>query len=325
MFSHHTHRSTETLRLEFVSCGVCGEDNWRTYAVGKDYEYVTSNDGFQMVECQVCANVYLNPRPVKQELPRIYPSDYYAYNYDSAVNPLARWAKERLDYIKAKSWLERLPTSRFVFLDVGCGNGRYLKMMHQLGVPKDQLYGVEMSTEAIAQLNSEGFHGYEGRIEDVEAELPRDYFDLIILLQVLEHVEDPRSLILSLSRLLKRGGILVIETPNTRSLDVKLFRQSYWGGYHFPRHWNLFNPETLTRLLQEQGLRVKAHRYLPAHSFWIFSFHHLVADAWQCPKLARFFNPLRNVLLLSLFTGFDMVRTRLGFSSSNIQMIAFKA
>lgn len=322
--SEQVNNQREHLQMEFVPCGVCGGDDARPYATGKDYEYETSEDEFQMVECRACRNVYLNPRPVKEDLGKIYPPTYYSYNYDTAVNPMARWAKERLDELKAKSWMKWLSDSSPRFLDVGCGNGRYLKMLHRMGVPKDHLYGVEMSEEAMAALNTEGFHGFNGRIEDVEAELPEGTFDLIVLLQVLEHVEDPRASFSSLARLLKKGGTLIIETPNTQSLDAKLFQKSYWGGYHFPRHWNLFSEETLTRMALEQGLEVKACNYLPGHSFWIFSLHHLLADKWKMPRLANFFNPLKNVALLSLFTGFDLVRAKLGFLTSNVQLIALK-
>ena len=313
------------MKFEYVTCGACGADDWREYATGKDYEYETSHDEFRMVECRACSNVYLNPRPSKEELSRIYPPTYYSYNYDEAVNPVARWAKERLDYLKAKSWMKWVKNPKPCFLDVGCGDGRYLKMLHRMGVPKDQLYGVEMSEAGMAALNADGYRGLSGRIEDVEAELPSESFDLIVLLQVLEHVEDPRATISSLARLLKKGGTLIVETPNTKSLDAKLFRRSYWGGYHFPRHWNLFNVETLTRVIEANGLNVEAHSFLPGHSFWIFSLHHLMADGWQRPRPARFFNPLQNVPLLSLFTGFDMMRARFGFSTSNMQLVAVKS
>jgi 2-polyprenyl-3-methyl-5-hydroxy-6-metoxy-1,4-benzoquinol methylase len=316
--------TTEKLKLESVSCGVCGADNCLKYASGKDYEYYTSEDEFQMVECQDCGNIYLNPRPVKEELSIIYPANYYAYNYDQAINPVAIRAKDWLDSIKVKNWLKYLKSSEPRFLDVGCGNGRYLKMLHRLGVPKEQLYGVEMSEEQIAHLNSEGFQGYYGRIEDVEAELPSESFDLIVLLQVLEHVEQPRSAIKSLAGLLKKDGLLIIETPNINSLDVKLFNQSYWGGYHFPRHWNLFNIETLTRIVNEQDMNVKAINFLPAQTFWILSFNHLISNRLHMPCMGKIFNPFQNLALLSLFTSFDMVRAKLGFETSNIQIVATK-
>jgi 2-polyprenyl-3-methyl-5-hydroxy-6-metoxy-1,4-benzoquinol methylase len=314
----------KALQLEPVCCGVCGGDQWREYAKGKDYEYNTSDDVFQIVECQLCGNLYLNPRPTKSELSTIYPPNYYAYNYDVAIHPIAIRAKNWLDKVKVKQWLQHLSTPTPRFLDVGCGNGRYLKMLHQLGVPRDYLYGVEMNDRQIEQLKADGFHGYYGRIEDVEDQLPAASFDLIVLLQVLEHVENPRQMMTSLAKLLAPGGILIVETPNTKSWDVKLFRRGYWGGYHIPRHWNLLSAATLKRLANEQGLDVKTFNFLPAHSFWIFSFHHWISDRWKNKTLANWFNPYQNLILLTIFTGFDLVRARLGFSTSNIQMVALK-
>jgi SAM-dependent methyltransferase len=318
--------SKDLLKLESVWCGVCGSDDRVPYASGKDYEYQTSEDTFQIVKCQVCGNLYLNPRPVREELARIYPPNYYAYNYDTSINPIALKAKEFLDRRKVKTWLKYVETDRSTlnFLDVGCGNGRYLKMLHRLGVPKSQLYGIEMSQGAIDSLQTEGYKGYYGRLEDIENELPENTFDLIVLLQVIEHVEHPRTTVQSLSRLLRPGGVLVLETPNTQSLDANLFRRGYWGGYHFPRHWNLFDRPTLTRLVTEANLQVKDIQFLPSPAFWILSCHHAIGDKWQKPQLANWFDPLQNLALLGLFTGFDLVLAKLGFATSNIQFVAVK-
>jgi 2-polyprenyl-3-methyl-5-hydroxy-6-metoxy-1,4-benzoquinol methylase len=314
------------LKLESVQCGVCGADDWVAYALGKDYEYQTSEDTFKMVKCNACGNLYLNPRPVREELSRIYPASYYAYNYETSINPIALKAKEFLDRRKVKTWLKYvdIDLSSLNFLDVGCGNGRYLQMLHRLGVPKSQLYGIEMSPGAIEALQREGYNSYYGRLEDVETELPENTFDLIVLLQVIEHVEQPRITVKTLSRLLRPGGVLVLETPNTQSLDVNLFRRGYWGGYHFPRHWNLFDRATLTRLSTEANLQVKDIQFLPSPAFWILSYHHLIGDKWQKPQLANWLNPLQNLALLSLFTGFDLVRAQVGFATSNIQCVAVK-
>jgi 2-polyprenyl-3-methyl-5-hydroxy-6-metoxy-1,4-benzoquinol methylase len=311
-----------SLQLETVSCGVCDADDWQHYALGKDYEYHTSDDEFRMVECLECGNIYLNPRPIKEELSTIYPPNYYAYNYDTAISPIALKAKDWLDGIKVKQWLNHVSTSLPQFLDVGCGNGRYLQMLHQLGVPKEKLYGVDMDTKQIAELKSQGFQSYLGRIEDID--FPEASFDLIVLLQVLEHVNHPKTLVQSLASLLNKGGVLIVETPNTASIDAKQFRKSYWGGYHFPRHWNLMNKSTLSRLAQENGLKVKCFNYLPSHSFWIFSLHHLIEDKWRLPWLARIFDPFQNLILLSFFTFFDLFRAKLGFQTSNIQLVAVK-
>lgn len=316
----------DRLKLEYVNCGVCNSNQWQKYASGKDYEYHVTEDEFQMVECQVCGNIYLNPRPSKEELSRIYPPNYYAYNYDAVINPLAIRAKDWLDRTKVKQWLNHVTSNRdsIRFLDVGCGNGRYLKMMHQLGVPKNQIYGIEMNQANIEHICTQGFQGYYGTLENLENQLSNESFDLIVIIQVLEHLDNPSEVIKSLTRLLSKGGILIVETPNTNSLDLKLFRHRYWGGYHFPRHWNLLNEQTLRRLATEQNLEVKSFKFLPAHAFWIFSLHHLIKDDWGIPWMSNFFNPFQNLGLLSLFTAFDLLRAKLGFRTSNIQLIAAK-
>jgi 2-polyprenyl-3-methyl-5-hydroxy-6-metoxy-1,4-benzoquinol methylase len=313
----------KTLRLESVRCGVCDGDRWSPRASGKDYEYRTSDDTFQVVQCQSCGNLYLNPRPIAAELSTIYPENYYAYNYEASINPIARKAKEILDRRKVKTWLQsvRLPLEKIVFLDVGCGNGRYLDMLHQLGVPKSQLYGIEMSQTAVDRLQAEGYSCYFGRLEEVAAELPQQTFELIVLLQAIEHVESPRNALQLLSKLLKPGGVLILETPNTQSLDFRLFQHGYWGGYHFPRHWNLFDRQTLTQLAVQANLAVMQVNFLPSPAFWILSLHHTIGDRWQNQALANFFDPLQNLILLSVFTSFDLIRAKLGFSTSNIQVI----
>jgi len=314
--------SGSKMQMETVSCGVCHSTQSKPYASGQDFEYSTSEVEFQMVECVDCENVYLNPRPSSAELGVIYPPNYYSYNYDDVISPVARFAKDKLDRAKVESWLKLAGKDALQFLDVGCGNGRYLEMLSQLGVAKEKLYGVEMSTECIDHLKSQGFNGLCGRIEDVEPDLPVGQFDLIVLLQVIEHVEDPAKMVAVLSRLLKSGGILVIETPNTRSLDVSLFRRRYWGGYHFPRHWNLFNQDNLSNMVQANGLTVKSIKYLPAHTFWIYSLHHFAKDKLKSKLLANWLNPFQNVPLLCIFTGFDLVRAKLGSRTSNMQVVA---
>lgn len=316
--------SVAALKMEKVSCGVCGSSEAKTFASGKDFEYRTSEQEFNMDECAECGNVYLNPRPVVEELGTIYPSNYYSYVYDSSINPLAIKAKNFLDQRKAKSWLRYVKVEKPRFMDVGCGNGRILEMLHMIGVPKEKLCGVEMHQGQIDRLNKEGYRGLFGRIEDVEGQLEPKSFDLIVMLQVLEHVEEPSKCVEVLSRLLARDGVLIIETPNTQSLDVNLFRGRYWGGYHFPRHWNLFSESSLARMAKDNNLTVEAVNFLPAHSFWIFSFHHMIEERWKMAGVANFFNPLQNLALLALFTGFDTVRAKLGCKTSNVQMVMRK-
>lgn len=277
-----------------------------------------------MHQCNRCGNIYLNPRPADEALSVIYPKSYYSYNYSDAVHPIARMGKDFLDSRKISKWFSYLPKKPdLAVLDVGCGDGRYLRLIHeQYGIAKEQLFGVEMSEKQIARLNADGFHGLNGTLADVAGSLKHNQFDLIVLLQVLEHLPDPLKDMERLAQMLRPGGVLIVETPNTQSIDFKLFKKRYWGGYHFPRHWNLFNQSVLEKMCDLVNLKVVAFNYLPAQTFWIYSLHNAIIDHPRTKWMARFLNPFQNIALLCIFTGFDIVRAALGFKTSNIQLIA---
>lgn len=309
------------LRTELVGCCVCGGSRHTVIARGFDFEYETTREEFPVVRCDDCGHHFLNPRPAESELPAIYPPNYYAYQYQDAVHPLARRAKDFLDRRKIRGWLAPCTTSAPRFLDVGCGDGRYLRMFAERGVARSALWGVEMSREVVDGLVAEGFQGRFGRIEDAQ-DLPQNYFDLIVMLQVIEHVSEPGACVARLAQLLAPGGVLVLETPNVDALDVRLFQSRYWGGYHLPRHWNLFSPESLRKLLLRHGLEPVATRFLPSPAFWLHSLHHWLKYERRQPRLARWVHPARCVPGLAAFTAFDMFRAALRRRTSNMQLMA---
>ena len=101
------------------------------------------------------------------------------------------------------------------------------------------------------------------------------------------------------------------------------FKQSFWGGYHIPRHWNLFSPEALARLLTDAGLEIVDTRFQTGHSFWMWSVHHRVRYGTPPrPRVARWFNPFKGLPFLAAFTAFDMLRGQLGARTSAMLIVA---
>ena len=99
---------------------------------------------------------------------------------------------------------------------------------------------------------------HRGSVESID--LPQNTYDLVFMIQTIEHVEKPDEVLRGIHKLLKPGGKLVIVTDNTDSLDFRFFKKSYWGGYHFPRHWNLFNRNSLTKLAEKTDFEVAGFR-----------------------------------------------------------------
>ena len=92
-----------------------------------------------------------------------------------------------------------------------------------------------------------------------------------------------------------------------------------------PRHWNLFAPETLKRLLTDSGLEVLGILFQTGHSFWMYSFHHRIRYQGNSrPGLGKLFDPVRSLVGIACFTGLDLIRAALGSKTSAILVIARK-
>ena len=206
-------------------------------------------------------------------------------------------------------------------LDVGCGDGRFLGLLRDFGDEEWSLVGVDFDESAVEQSRARGFEAHATRVEDFEGQ--DESFDAVIMLQLIEHVEDPTLICERVYSLLKPGGIFIVETPNTAGLDYQSFTGMHWGHYHFPRHWNLFSSESLERMLRKAGFDVVRTDYLISTSAWTISLHNYFLERGYPPWIVRFFH-YKNPLLLGIFVLLDSLRARLGGQTSNQRMIGRK-
>ncbi len=306
--------------VEAARCGMCGGDTSEPFAESYDYEYQTCRNLWRFVRCTVCENVYLNPRPARAALPVIYPKNYYAYNYKGTVNPLAYRVKAWLDSRTFSSIRSELTIPLQRYLDVGCGDGRYLKLLASQGVSRDNIFGIELDAALAERLRNDGFQMRDVPFEEV-ADLEEKTFQLITLFSVLEHLASPRDSLRRAARLLAPGGLVVFEVPNRRSLNARIFRDHYWGGYHTPRHWNLFSIDTVQRIVGDLGFRVKRMRRTTGHSFWLWSAHHVVRYRMGLDRAGQLLTPTKCLPGLAVVTPVDLVRAKLDHETDN--MIVF--
>jgi 2-polyprenyl-3-methyl-5-hydroxy-6-metoxy-1,4-benzoquinol methylase len=307
------------------NCPTCGATQRTHFAYGHDYELETCRNEWHFWQCDRCGTVWLDPRPAVSALPIIYPQHYYAYSMSDTFWPLALKGKEILDHFKFNMILGNSRSTPKSFLDVGCGDGRYLKMFAKRGISKERIYGLELSQDPVRRLREQGFQAYQQRVEEC-TQIPEGTIDLATMFHVIEHVADPRDVVCRVADWLSPGGVFAVETPNIASWDARLFKERWWGGYHIPRHWTLFHADSLQRLLKEAGLEVLHVAYQTGHSFWMYSFHHILKYNSRSPRprLARLFDPLKDVPMLIAFTGFDILRRFGGARTSAVLMIARK-
>jgi len=208
---------------------------------------------FTYVQCRGCGLVFLRPRPGAAEIQEFYAEDYYGEGSH-----------------KFRSWLE-VPRNFFAWnrvrrvrkyfsrpgkvLDIGCGQGTFLQMLQNEGW---KCWGTELTEESARRTSRLGIPVYAGEFD--ENRFPPHSFDLITLWQVLEHLPDPGKILKGSSRLLKKGGILAISTPNIDSLQARISAEQ-WFHLDPPRHLYLFSPRTLQRMMESLGLDLLNLRY----------------------------------------------------------------
>lgn len=139
-------------------------------------------------------------------------------------------------------------------LEVGAGDGSILYFLQERSFGQE-LYALEIAESGVAQIRKRNlqnlkeartFDGYQIPYED-------DYFDLVILAHVLEHVEHERLLLRELKRVAK---YLVIEVPLDYRFGVDR-RMKHFLNYG---HINMYTPTSLRFLLQSEGLEVIADK-----------------------------------------------------------------
>lgn len=298
----------QPLRLEPARCCICGHDDADPVAVGEDFEYQSSPDTFLAVRCRSCGLVYLKLRPVLSELGRIYPHDYHAFDFSSERYGLPYRVRRRLEARRLMAFCRALPPGGRI-LDVGCGDGFHLGLLREFGSAEWVLEGVDTSERAVNAGRAHGVTLHHGTVQDVS--LARGTYDLALLIATLEHVDDPVGVLRAIHDLLRPGGRVVVVTDNTDTLSFRLFASRHWGGYHFPRHWNLFDKGNLSTLAANAGFEVKELTTIISPVNWTYSVHNALVD-WGAPRwlVNRF--TLASPGSLAVFTVLDWVHQLAG-------------
>ena len=255
---------TETVRPP--ACPVCGATEHVLFAEARDTEYCTSDEAYPYLRCTACESVFL-PDPPVDRLHKIYPPNYYSYS-NEGQHRFLEGVKRRLDGRLFRSLLRRVPGDRLRVLDVGGGWGWLLSAVREVSPRVAETHEVEIDEGARARAEASGHIFHCTRVERFETDL---HFDLILMLNLIEHVEDPAGVLSVMARLLAPGGLILIKTPNTDTLDCRLFRHRNWGGFHCPRHFVLFTMSGLEALARRVGLAVATATYTQGGPQWAAS------------------------------------------------------
>jgi len=156
-------------------------------------------------------------------------------------------------------WVDRCSLRGRKVLEIGCGHGEYLELMHAQGVIA---HGLEYGEEAVSECYRKGLQVVRGSIVDGNTYLPSSPFHAFLILSYLEHLPDPGAALRKICANLEEDAVGLVEVPNfDLILEKGLFSE------FIPDHLHYFTRETLSGLLQRNGFDVLGceevwHRYI---------------------------------------------------------------
>lgn len=213
-----------------MNCTICGE-------VDAD-EYLTVGR-YQFVKCRTCDLITIANFSHEE-------TSYVADDYFVLKNRyVERWEDFSTLFDGLMTKIGRFRKSGKL-LDVGAGVGCLVASALRYGFSAQ---GIEVSKWAARFAREEkGLPIRTGLLED--AEFGPDYFDVVVINHVLEHVDDPKGMLAEVRRILKPGGMLVIGVPNIGSIMAHL-KGGRWASLRPEEHIWHFTPVTLKHLVRE--------------------------------------------------------------------------
>ena len=251
-------------------CNFCKSYDLKFLFYGEDKNFLLQGK-FPIVKCKKCGLISLATVSNSKKMGKYYPEKYYSYNKIDS-NSL----KLRIKMLLYNLYFNRGPGNPFLkmvfspflpfsrgaiispnqkLLDIGSGSGQFIYEMRHFGM---RVYGLEPGK---FDKESAKRHGLNIKGTNLlKARYPKEYFDIITINHVLEHVPNPAKNIKEIYRILKKNGKLIVGVPNYHSLAFFLFGKN-WYQLDVPRHLNDFSDNILVRKLKKERFKINKVRY----------------------------------------------------------------
>lgn len=336
------------LALEAARCPGCDATEAHLEYAAHDALYAVDSRPFPLQRCAGCGLVYLGVRPTREAIARAYPAHYFwrlAHTESAPGADLdARFAALyfRQLYARRARWAaRRLPPGPARVLDLGCGEGHFLRALAaERAAPEDAVArsdafqgrggspplaasGLDAKTPSWTSDGST-YVGVDFAVGPAAAPLrllsgdlnglaldrpPLEgaRFDLVCFWHVLEHLHAPRAALRTAYEALRPGGTLLVATQNFDALSRRLMGPR-WPLNDVPRHLCHFTPGTLSPLLVAAGFEAPAlHRW--TEYFPVFGGHLLPSWTVRPDGALR---ALPGLTLCALGLPVELVATALG-------------
>jgi SAM-dependent methyltransferase len=207
-------------------------------------------------------------------------------------------------------------------LDIGCATGDFVWLLAAQGW---QVAGNDLSAAAIEQARRRFPAPLRGAFHSgslASAQFAPESFDVVTLWHTIEHLPDPAGTLREAWRLLRPGGMLLIQTPAWLSLESQLWGP-YWSGYDCPRHLYIFSRRTLSAMVEQAGFEPRRWLVHTSYYLWIISLIFALQDRLPRSVVYGLYTLLHQRWCVRLFKPFYRVIDR-GGQGSHLTMAAIK-
>lgn len=214
------------------ACPACGA---AASSLVEEHRDRVSGVRYEMRRCAPCGLVFADPR-------RSVGADWYATAVpdEAALPPEDDW--------RFLEFFDDAPPGTRV-LDVGCGEGQFLRLAAERGLPG---VGFDWDERRVARARAAGLEASAQDWESFLAGRRNGEFGAAVLFDVLEHAPEPAALLRGLRRLLPPGGLLAITVPN-EARPLPFGREDY---DYPPHHFTRWTRGAMKGLLEREGFRV---------------------------------------------------------------------
>lgn len=160
------------------------------------------------------------------------------------------------------NWFKEIDKENINILEIGFGKGSLLKRLDHQNGPK--LYGVDCSQNNFRHILYEYKVNAQVSIADISKEnlqFPDGHFDVVVMLEVLEHIMSPMHIMLEIKRVLKNDGLFIFSWPEERLIsgigkEENQANRKYEDGYHAFPYPGLFKYDNMRVFFNQMYFKI---------------------------------------------------------------------